>query len=335
MKTALCEKLGIEHPIFGFTPSPEVAAAITRAGGMGVLGAIRYTDPAEFEKALVYMDENCDGKPYGVDVVMPHVSVAAVDDDALEDKKAAGIVGWIHDNARAQVNVALSHNIALIANALGPPPADVIEAAHAKGVLVAALAGKAAHAAKHVAAGVDIIVAQGHEAGGHCGDVTTLVLVPEIVDAVGCGRQVAASFALGAEGVWLGSLWLASTEYSSMAEVGEQLKVVQAKLVAAGSNDTVRSRVISGKPARMLKTAWTEAWVAEDSPGPLPMPLQGLLVADAEARIREHGTTELLGTPVGQIVGRMNAVVPVAEMMASLVSETDATLARLQKLSGK
>ncbi len=370
MRTNLCDVFGIQYPIFGFTPSPEVAAAITRAGGYGVLGAIRYTDPQELEEALQWMDANVDGKPYGVDIVMPHKSVGGADTGALDamipaqhrafveqllqrygvpelppGDEAAGIVGWIHDNARAQVEVALAHPISMIANALGPPPPDVIAAAHAKGVKVAALAGKAEHARKHVAAGVDVIIAQGHEAGGHCGEITSMVLVPEIVDAVGdtpvlaaggigCGRQVAASLALGAQGAWLGSLWLISKEFSEMKGAEAQLQIIQGKLAAAGSSDTVRSKVISGKPARMLRTEWTEAWTADGSPGTLPMPLQGLLVAGAEARIRTHEVPALLGTPVGQIVGRMNEVIPVAQMMENLVSETAETLERLRKLGG-
>jgi NAD(P)H-dependent flavin oxidoreductase YrpB (nitropropane dioxygenase family) len=368
MKTPICETLGIDVPIFAFTPSPAVAAAVSRAGGYGVLGAIRYTDPSQLDEALHWMDANVDGRPYGVDVVMPHTAVEAPSDDALramiperhkafvddilarygvpplpEGEAATGILGWITENGRAQVEVALSHRISMIANALGPPPPDVIDAAHAKGVHVAALAGAAEHAKKHVEAGVDIIVAQGHEAGGHCGDVTTMVLVPEIVDAVnvpvlaaggiGCGRQVAASLALGAQGAWLGSLWLISEEFSSMPGAEKQLRIIQEKFVAATSRDTVRSKVISGKPARMLRTEWTAAWEAPGSPGTLPMPLQGLLVADAEARIRKHEVPALLGSPVGQIVGRMNKVRPVAELLDELLRETRETLARMSRLS--
>lgn len=367
MRTPLCDVFGIERPIFGFTPSPEVAVAISRAGGLGVLGAIRYADPSELEEALVWMDKELDGLPYGVDVVMPHVAVEGGDMGELHTmippahrdfveqllqrygvpslppgEEASGIVAWIHDNARAQVEIALAHPVKLIANALGPPPPDVIAAAHAKGVKVAALAGRAAHAKKHVEAGVDIIVAQGHEAGGHCGEVTTMVLVPEIVDAVGDtpvlaaggigdGRQIAASLALGAQGAWLGSLWLISEEFSAMKGAEAQLRIIQDKLVSASSSDTVRSRVISGKPARMLRTEWTEAWKAKGSPGTLPMPLQGLLVAEAEARIRHHEVPALLGTPVGQIVGRMNEVKPVSVLMDELGAGLDATMARMRE----
>lgn len=371
MRTPLCDTLGIQYPLFAFTPSPAVAAAVSRAGGLGVLGAIRYTDPADFEAALCWMDENTDGKPYGVDVVIPKkveggtASVEQIEamipgqhrafveevlgkfgvGDLPPEKRAAGIVGWMHTHARAQVEVALRHPIALIANALGSPPADVIEAAHAKGVLVAALAGRPKHALAHKEAGVDIIVAQGHEAGGHCGEITTMVLVPEVVaqvaplpvlaaGGIGTGAQVAAAIALGAQGAWMGSIWLTSAEFREEPPTTTGYSVVQNKLLAATSADTVRSRVISGKPARMLKTPWTESWTAKDSPGPLPMPLQGLLVADAEARIRHHQNEALLGSPVGQIVGQMNEVVPAGDTVQRLVEEFRVAAEAIRKVAG-
>lgn len=370
MRTPICDLFGCEYPIFGFTPSPEVAAAITRAGGFGVLGAIRYTRAEELEEALQWMDANVDGKPYGLDIVMPHKTMSGADLSKLEamitpahrqfvvglldqhgvgalpeDRQAHGITGWMPEFGRAQVEIALSHPIKLLANALGSPPRDVIEQAHAKGVQVAALAGKAKHARSHVESGVDLIVAQGHEAGGHTGEVTTMVLVPEVVDAckgrpvlaaggIGTGRQVAASLALGAAGAWMGSIWLTSAEYKLEPASASGRSIVQEKLLAATSSDTVRSRVISGKPARMLKTPWTEAWVADGSPGPLPMPLQGLLVAEAEARIRAHQTEALLGSPVGQIVGMMNDVEPVATIIERLRVEFEAAAGRIAEARG-
>jgi NAD(P)H-dependent flavin oxidoreductase YrpB (nitropropane dioxygenase family) len=372
MRTRLCELLNVELPIVGFTPSPEVAAAISRAGGFGVLGAIRYTTVEELAAALDWMDAHVDGKPYGLDVVMPAKHAGGDDMQALDamiddrhrqfvaDTLArfgvpplppgapapTGINAWVHARARAQLEVAFRHPIKLLANALGPPPADVIDEAHRRGILVAALAGKAEHARAHKAVGVDIVVAQGHEAGGHTGEITTMVLVPEVVAAVdglpvlaaggiGTGAQVAAALALGADGVWLGSIWLTSTEYrleppNEASPRGYSL--VTEKLLAATSSDTVRSRAISGKPARMLRTAWTDAWEAPGSPGPLPMPLQGILVAEAEARIRAHQAKPLLGTPVGQIVGQMNAVEPVHVMIQRLARECEVAAARLQNL---
>ncbi|SEP35505.1 NAD(P)H-dependent flavin oxidoreductase [Amycolatopsis saalfeldensis] len=366
MRTSLCDRFGIELPIVGFTPSEHVAAAISRAGGLGVLGCVRFNDAAELDRVLDWMDEHTDGKPYGVDIVMPakipeegsqvdltklipdghrafvdkvlrELSVPPLPDDTDE---RAGVLGWLHSVARSHVDVALKHRISLIANALGSPPPDVIELAHAAGVPVAALAGKAEHAVRHVDNGVDFVVAQGYEAGGHTGEIASMVLVPEIVDAVGSrvpvlaaggigsGRQMAAALALGAAGVWMGSFWLATEEYlQTMADSGG----MQQALVGATSADTVRTRIYTGKPARLLKTRWTEAWTAPDAPEPLPMPLQNLLVSQAHNRIHASGDPSVVSMPVGQIVGRMDRVRPVADVIAELVSGYEEALARLEK----
>jgi NAD(P)H-dependent flavin oxidoreductase YrpB (nitropropane dioxygenase family) len=366
MRTTLCEQLGIEHPIFGFTPSEHVAAAISRAGGLGVLGCVRFNDAAELDQVLDWMDKATDGRPYGVDVVMPAkipAEGAANDLDKLipaghkefveqtlvklgvpplpgDTEAREGVLGWLHSVARSQVEVALAHPARLIANALGPPPADVIESAHERGMLVAALAGKAAHARSHVAAGVDIVVAQGYEAGGHTGEIASMVLVPEIVDAVGTevpvlaaggigtGRQIAAALALGASGAWMGSAWLITEEYTSLAP----LPGLREALLAATSSDTVRSRIYSGKPARLLKNSWTDAWEEPGAPEALPMPLQNLLVARAHQRLMRSGNPDVIPMPVGQIVGRMNEVRPVADVMQSLVTELEDTVSRLNDL---
>jgi NAD(P)H-dependent flavin oxidoreductase YrpB (nitropropane dioxygenase family) len=202
-------------------------------------------------------------------------------------------------------------------------------------VKVAALAGKAVHAQRHVNNGVDIIVAQGYEAGGHTGEISTMVLVPEVVDAVapapvlgaggiGSGRQIAAALALGAQGVWLGSLWLTTQESNSGPAV------LQAYLEAT-SADTVRSRCYTGKPARMLRNQWTDAWADPEGPGPLGMPLQNILTSEANARIARSGRKDLAFAPVGQIVGRMNEVRSVRDVMYDLVEEYIETVERLEQ----
>jgi len=364
MHTPICDLLGIEHPIVGFTPSEHVAAAISRSGGLGVLGCVRFNDATELDKVLDWMDASTEGRPYGVDVVMPatipaegaaidlnqlipaghrefvELTLARLGVPPLPDgsQAADGVLGWLHSVAREQVEVALRHPARLIANALGPPPPDVIASAHERGMLVAALAGKAAHARSHVAAGVDVVVAQGYEAGGHTGEIATMVLVPEVVDAVGpdvpvlaaggigSGRQLAAALALGAAGVWMGSAWLVTSEYASLSPV----PAVREALLAATSSDTVRSRIYSGKPARLLKNRWTAAWSEAGAPDPLPMPLQNLLVAEAHQRLMQSGDPDVVPMPVGQIIGRMNEVRPVAEVMTALVAELDETVGRLE-----
>ena len=366
LHTPLCDLLGIEHPIVGFTPSEHVAAAVSRAGGLGVLGCVRFNDPAELDAVLTWMDENTGGRPYGIDVVMPATvptEGAAADLDQLipeahkdfveqtllklgvpplpdDGQAGGGVLGWLHSVARKHVEVALAHPARLIANALGSPPPDVIASAHDRGMLVAALAGKAEHARRQVANGVDIVVAQGHEAGGHTGEIGTMVLVPEVVDAVGeqahvlaaggigCGRQVAAALALGAAGVWMGSAWLVTSEYQQLSAA----PAVQQALLNATSSDTVRSRIYSGKPARLLKNRWTAAWEQPDAPKPLPMPLQNLLVSDAHQRLMRSGDPDVVPMPAGQIIGRMNEVRPVADGMAAMLAATGEALGRLRGL---
>jgi NAD(P)H-dependent flavin oxidoreductase YrpB (nitropropane dioxygenase family) len=366
MQTELSKELGVEHAIFGFTPFPAVAAAISRAGGFGVLGAVRYTAPADLERDLDWIEANVDGKPYGLDVVMPAKKVEGVSEADVEamipeghrqyvkdtlakygvpelaEGEAAGwrITGWMEQVARGQLDVAFDYPIRLLANALGSPPADVVDRAHSQGVLVAALAGSARHARKHAEAGIDVVVAQGYEAGGHTGEIASMVLTPEVVDAVGplpvlaaggigSGRQVAAALSLGAQGVWLGSVWLTVTEADMHSPA------VTRKLLAAGSGDTVRSRALTGKPARQLRTEWTDAWDDPNGPGTLPMPLQGLLVADAVSRIQKYEVEPLLGTPVGQIVGRMNSERSVQEVFDDLTRGFERAVDRVNRIAGR
>ncbi|BBY57897.1 NAD(P)H-dependent flavin oxidoreductase [Mycolicibacterium sarraceniae] len=358
MHTELCDRFGIDYPIFVFTPSEKVAAAVSRAGGMGVLGCVRFNHPDDLEAVLQWMDANTDGKPYGVDVVMPAKAPTegtAVDIDKLvsqphrdfvaktladlgvpplpdDGERNEGVLGWLHSVARSHVDVALRHPIKLIANALGSPPKDVIDLVHEAGVPIAALAGSAKHAQRHVDNGVDIVVAQGHEAGGHTGEIGSVVLWPEIVDAldgrapvlaaggIGTGGQVAAALALGASGVWMGSAFLTSAEYDLGHRQPGGTSTIQDALLRATSSDTVRRKIYTGKPARLLKTKWTQAWDAEGAPDPLPMPLQNILVSEAHQRMNESDNPDTVAVPVGQIVGRMNEIRPVADIIAELVA---------------
>ena len=381
MRTGICDQLGIEYPVLAFSHCRDVVAAVTRAGGFGVLGATTLT-PEQLDIELRWIDGEVAGKPYGVDVLVPEklagmergsafngaalaelipeehrrfldrlleqygvetpgshsAGVDGADDPTggTHEAVAAGLTG---EGAVKLIEVALTHPIRLVANALGSPPAEMIKAAHAADVPVAALAGKREHAERHVAAGVDIIVAQGYEAGGHTGEIATMVLVPEIVDAVAPlpvlaaggiarGRQMAAAMALGARGVWTGSVWLTTQE-------AETHPVVKEKFLAARSSDTTRSRSITGKPARQLKSAWTDAWDGPGSPGPLPMPLQPLLVDYALHRIRRAaaagvpGATQLVNYFVGQVVGSLDAVRPARQVLHDMVAEYVDTVAGL------
>ncbi len=258
-----------------------------------------------------------------------------------EGEGREGVLGWLHSVARSHLDIALKHRPVLIANALGSPPKDVIDLCHEHGIQVAALAGAAKHALSHVANGVDIIIAQGYEAGGHTGEIASMVLTPDIVDAVGpdvpvlgaggigSGRQVAASLALGAQGVWTGSIWLGTEEYQNLQSNAGWTTA----FTRATSSDTVRTRIYTGKPARLLKTKWTEAWAEAEAPDALPMPLQNLLVADAHNRINASGDPDVIAMPIGQIVGRMNEVRPVADVVAELVSGFEDAVRRLDDVA--
>ncbi len=360
MFTQICDKLGIDVPIFAFSHCRDVVAAVTNAGGFGVLGATAHS-PAGLEIDLAWIDDQVGAKPYGVDLLLPakFADIArpagpgedssslipaehrAFVDDLLERyevpplpehlTRQRGTLSVSVQDARLLLDVAFRHPIKLVASALGPPPAELTEQAHARGVIVAALVGTVEHARRQQAAGVDLIVAQGTEAGGHTGTVATMVLVPEVVRAVSptpvlaaggivTGAQMAAAIALGAQGVWCGSVWLTTQE-------AETDPAVQQKMLAASSSDTVRSRSLTGKPARMLRSAWTDEWEATASPQALQMPLQTMLTASAQWRIRRSSAREGSGAQqlatyfVGQGVGLLDRVRPAKEVVADMVAE--------------
>jgi NAD(P)H-dependent flavin oxidoreductase YrpB (nitropropane dioxygenase family) len=368
MRTALSDEFGLDLALFAFNYQPDVVIEVCKAGGLGVLGAVRFTPP-ELKEALDYIEANVGGRPYGVDVVMPAKTLAVAGMEVgemhkmLEDmipqehkdfvervldqygvpklpegtEHGRDLLSWNDTEARQQVELSLDRpDVKLIVNALGAPPKDVVDQAHEAGVKVAALVGRKDHALKQVANDVDIIVAQGTEAGGHSGEIATMVLVPEVVEAVaprpvlaaggiGSGRQVAAALSLGAQGVWTGSMWLNTVECGQSA-------VMHKKFAAATSSDAVRSRAYTGKPARQLRTAWTEAWDDPANPDPLGMPLQYMLCADAQDRIRRAEKEELMGTPIGQLVGSFAEVRTVAEVIAALKDEYTRTVASLPRL---
>lgn len=362
LRTSLCDLLGIEVPIAAFSHTPAVVVAVSRAGGLGVLGAARF-DPEELDAALAWIDDHIGGRPYGVDVVMA-ASRVGDDQNRLVDRIPSGHRAFVaalrerfaipppspdspsqphltgtHPRARRQVEVALAHPVRLLVSALGPAPADVVAAVHRRGALVGGMTGDPRHAPAHVEAGADLVVAQGTEAGGHTGGIATMVLVPEVVDAVAPvpvlaaggiarGRQVAAALALGAVGAWTGSVWLTTEE-------SEVDPAVKERLLAAQARDAVRSRCTTGKPVRQLRTPWVDAWEAPEAPRPLPMPLQEMLVREVVDAIREHRIVPLMGTPVGQVVGSLTRIRPAAEVLAAMVDECLTTLAQLSTLGGR
>lgn len=346
MKSPICEMFGIEFPLLAFSHCRDVVAAVSKAGGMGVFGAVNHT-PELLEEELSWIDEHVDGKPYGLDLIVPTSSAlgdGAPDKEALlaavpqehrdfaNDVLAKGGVdspidadearehlffadNLSSDGAGRALDVAFQHPVKLVVNALGVPPQMMIDRARENGAKVGALVGSAKHAAKQASAGVDVLIAAGGEAGGHCGEVSTIVLVPEVVRAangvpvlaaggIATGEQMAGMMAMGAAGAWCGSVWLTTTE----AETSESVK---AKMLTASSADTVRSRSRTGKPSRQLRSPWTDAWES-GGPTPLAMPLQTLVSEPALRKLDKLGdggdeAAKALSTYwVGQAVGLMN-----------------------------
>jgi NAD(P)H-dependent flavin oxidoreductase YrpB (nitropropane dioxygenase family) len=376
MHTSLCDQLGIEFPIFAFTHCRDVVVAVSKAGGFGVLGAVGFT-PEQLEIELNWIDEHIGDHNYGVDIVIPnkyegmdadlsadelakmlqdmvpqeHLDFArkiltdhGVPLTAEDNENTLRLLGWTEATATPQVEVALKHpKMTLIANALGTPPKDMIEHIHAEGRKVAALCGSPSQARKHADAGVDIVIAQGGEAGGHSGEVGSIVLWPQVVKEVapvpvlaaggiGSGQQIAAALALGAQGAWTGSQWL-------MVEEAENTPVQQAAYIKAGSRDTVRSRSFTGKPARMLKNDWTEAWEKPENPKPLGMPLQFMVSGLAVAATHKYPneTVDVAFNPVGQVVGQFQKVEKTSAVIERWVQEyleATSTLNELNEAAG-
>jgi NAD(P)H-dependent flavin oxidoreductase YrpB (nitropropane dioxygenase family) len=378
MKTKVTEMLGIDFPILAFTHCRDVVAAVTNAGGFGVLGAVAHT-PEMLDVELKWIREQTKGKPFGVDLLIPRKYVGS-EEGGLGLDSLTGMVPdehkqWVADllerygvpelppaapdskrekrgmaglrvDAKSMaplIDVSFDNKVALIASALGTPPSWLVDESHTRNTPVAALAGRIDHAVAHKEAGVDLIIAQGTEGGGHTGEIATMVLIPQVVDAVAptpvlaaggiaSGRQIAAAMALGAEGVWCGSVWLTTLEAETSPEIRE-------KFVAATSADTRRSRSLTGKPARMLRSAWTDAWDAADAPATLPMPLQSMLIADAQRRIHriahkaDSGGRQLLTYFVGQVVGQLNEVKPTRRVMSEMIEEFVDTMERLNGLT--
>ena len=359
MRTPICDDLGIEFPIFAFTHCRDVVVAVSKAGGLGVLGAVGFS-PEQLEIELNWIDEHIGDHPYGVDIVIPNKYEGMNSDMSTEDltrmlqdmvpqrhldfahdllvdhgvpladddNNSLKLLGWTEATATPQVEIALAHpKMVLIANALGTPPPDMIERIHAEGRKVAALCGSPYQALKHADADVDIIIAQGGEGGGHCGEVGSIVLWPQVVAAVaprpvlaaggiGSGQQIAAALALGCQGAWSGSQWL-------MVEEADNTPVQQQTYIDASSRDTVRSRSFTGKPCRMLRNDWTEAWDNPNNPEPLGMPLQYMVSGPAVAATHRwpDQTVDVAFNPVGQVVGQFEKVEKTSAVMQRWVNE--------------
>ena len=376
MHTPLCDQLGCEVPIFAFSHCRDVVAAVSRAGGFGVLGGSTFS-PERFETELRWIDEHTGGRPYGVDVLIPAAydkraeqrtgrlgaeqlerlipaehrafldgilaehGVPELPDDErarLRHELAAGRGAMTPDGARDLIALSLEHpQVRMAVSALGPPPPDVVEKLRARDVVIGALCGKARHAQRHLEAGVQVVIAQGTEAGGHTGDIATMVLVPEVAAAVGeraavlaaggiaHGSQIAASLAMGAQGVWCGTIWLGTRE-SELDDFERQM------VVDTPTDGTVRRRARTGKTVRMIRSELSEAWERPGAPEHLPTPLQGVLYNEAHTRVVRARRKELYSFPVGQSVGAVTGETTVAEVMYRLQLEFADAVERLTGL---
>lgn len=372
LNSRLCGKLGIEFPLFAFSHCRDVVAEVTNAGGFGVLGAVGL-NPEKLDVELTWINERVNGKPFGIDLLIPQNMVGK--DSDSDDAELQGSVPVEHrkfvanllerhgidssdvwtgkyddrdssfmreSGAAKMLEIAFKYPIKMFVNALGVPPASIISEAHSRGILVGALTGSRRHAVKHAQAGVDVLVAAGGEAGGHCGEISTMVLVPEVIQAVqdydnidvlaaggiATGRQMAACMAMGAAGVWCGSVWLTTTE-------AETTPTVKEKMLEASSANTVRSRSRTGKPTRQLQSAWSDAWGAKGAPDPLPMPLQGILTRPAMAKVDKlaeaghEGAKEIAAYFVGQCVGLMNTEQSVRSVVYDFMKDYAEAVERL------
>ena len=361
MNSKLCEELGIEFPLFAFSHCRDVVAAVTKAGGFGVFGATNLSGP-ELEIELNWIDSQVNGMPYGVDLIVPNNFVGKGEN--LSDEEMLGKVPQSHkdfahnilenngidvdpneleedrknhlrfgknmtpEGAHESLTVAFNHPIKMIVNALGMPPKQMVDMAKDAGVKVGALVGAKKHAINQINAGVDILIVAGGEAGGHCGEVSSMVLIPEVYNAIkdikdvpilaaggiASGSQMAAAMAMGASGAWCGSVWLTTTE-------AETNPIVKEKMLSASSADTVRSKSRTGKHSRQLRSPWTDAWENSDQVQPLPSPVQHLV---AEPALRKLDKLSLAGNKqaadlatywVGQAVGLMNETKSAGEVV--------------------
>jgi NAD(P)H-dependent flavin oxidoreductase YrpB (nitropropane dioxygenase family) len=370
MRSPICERLGVEFPLLGFNHCRDVIVEVSKAGGMGVLGAAGMS-PEQLEFELSWIDERIGGRPYGVDLIVPNKMAEqpreprpleevlpaehrkfvtdildrhGIDTEGLFSGQVGRSRAFLDaEKADDVLDVVFRHPVKLVANALGVPPPHMLQMGKERGICVAALVGSKEHAVRQVSAGVDMLVVAGGEAGGHCGEVATIVLVPEVVEAcqdhpevmiaaaggIVRGRQLAACMAMGAHGAWTGSMWLTTKEAMTSP-------VIKDKLVEAASNQTVRSRSRTGKHSRQLRSPWTDYWESGAAPDPLQMPLQGLVSEPALGRIAKlaegghEGARQLATYFVGQGVGLMNAQQATKDVVREFMEDFLEATERLQ-----
>lgn len=380
LRTPICDLFAIEYPIvlagMGGASGPELAAAVSNAGGLGVLGAAA-SSPEELDEWIRRTRDLTD-RPFGVDTLLPASvpdnldaaprgstsptggsgAASLVPPEVLETRDrfmdAEGLPrrrregapasarpsprrALVRDFFNAQLEVVLDHRVPVYVAGLGVPPADFMAKGRQFGMRFMGVAGQSRHVTKLVAAGVDAVVAQGTDGGGHNSPIGTMALIPQAVDAAGGvpvlgaggitdGRGIAAALLLGATGVWIGTRFLATPE----ANIPDYQKQV---LVRATDRDTVVSRSITGKPARMIRGKWAELYERGELTA-LPMPLQGIVSAPVMASAIANGRDDVFGGFAGQGLGIVSDITPAATVVAQLVEEATALLDGITTIPG-
>lgn len=359
LRTRLCIEYGCDVPIVAFAHTRDIVALVTNAGGIGVLGAAPLT-AEELRFNIQWIRERVGDRPWGVDLLIPASFVQGNQED-LEAEIPEGhrdfVTKLMRDNsipyptrsgplstgieleraldgARQLLDVVLEERVPIFVSGLGSP-AFLLDEAHSRGVKVWGMVGLPRQAARQLDAGVDVIVAQGYDSGGHSGTVGTFTLVPEVVrmaegtgtlvlaaGGVNNGRQVAAAIAMGADGVWTGTIWLATHESDTET-------FLKQRLVEARAEDPYQSSAMTGKPIRQLPSRFGDAWKAPDAPEPLPMPLQSVLVRDMLEGIAEARMEDWMTTPAGQSVVGIRSIRPASDVVFQLVEEAQESFERI------
>ncbi|MBI2217151.1 MAG: nitronate monooxygenase [Candidatus Rokubacteria bacterium] len=323
LHTPLCDRLGIRYPIcqagMGYVARSGLAAAVSAAGGLGVIAAAHCT-PSELRNEIRRVRDLTD-RPFGVDILF--ATVRAAGDE----------VNRFTDAVKRWVDVTLDARVPVLVAGLGSP-GPVTAQAHRLGMTVMALCGNVKQARDHAANGVDVVIAQGHEAGGHTGRVGGLVLVPAVADAVAPrpvvaaggiadGRGLVAALALGAHGIWIGTRFIATPE----AHAHDNYK---RKVIAIDEEGTVVTRGASGKPCRLIRNDFTRDWERRTAEI-LPFPIQAERVGHPAALLaRERGDVDNGNAPCGQSAGLIREIRPARDVVTSIVEDAERVLARLR-----
>ena len=355
LRTRLCEEYGCEIPVVAFSLTKEVVAAASNAGAIGVLG-VSPLEPEDVREQIRWIRDQVGDRPFGVDTLLP----ASFEEGNSEDLEAmipeehrefvdrlqrdneipdptspvkAVLGADLLQRVRRQLDVIFEERVPIFASGLGSP-AVVLERGHEAGTKIWGLIGMPRQARRELEAGVDLLIAQGGDSGGHSGSIGTFSLVPAVTrmareydtpilaaGGVTGGEHLAAAIALGAVGVWCGTIWQSTHESDVLPHLKERLTTAQ-------TEDSVKSRTMTGKPAAVLRSKWTDSWAAPEAPEPLKMPLQGMLVAKVQQAIEDWEVHDFQSVAAGQGVGLITEQRSVERVLADLMSEARAALDR-------